>query len=479
MLQGGHHALTKAPSDRHGSVKTFSKLLRKPAQVIAFSALSVLSVAIGVAVACAPLPPVQPTPLARQLAFPKVKATRADKGNERSGTLAGHDRIAMIALAGGVRAASVSATDPWQLAEQGGRALLVRGNGNEPWHVERKGGLLRVSGDGGDATPWREGPFIASPTTNSGFVEYAGRRYRGELWFTATDTGVLVVNRLPVEEYLRGVVPLELGTRAESDRAAMEAQAIAARSYTYIRVPTDNAILPNSGWHMLATVANQVYGGVEAEAITVNSAVDATTGLVIRYGGLLVDAPYFAACGGRTAKPTEVWREAHDEPYLPGVEDINPATGRPFCDISPRATWTADFDESALTDVVMRHLRSEGARNPTPGNVTSLRVGDRSASGRVTSLQLKTEHGDVRLSANEIRSVFRDARGAILSSTYFSVDRESHERGRLTGVTFRGTGNGHGVGMCQWGAIGRARAGQDFRTILSHYYPGTVVGFVD
>ena len=78
-----------------------------------------------------------------------------------------------------------------------------------------------------------------------------------------------------------------------------------------------------------------------------------------------------------------------------------------------------------------------------------------------------------------IRNVLRDARGAILSSTYFSVDRESRARGHLSGVTLHGHGNGHGVGMCQWGAIGRSRAGIDARTILRHYYPGTVVGFAD
>jgi stage II sporulation protein D len=72
-----------------------------------------------------------------------------------------------------------------------------------------------------------------------------------------------------------------------------------------------------------------------------------------------------------------------------------------------------------------------------------------------------------------------DARGAILNSTYFSVDRESRGGGRLTAVTLRGAGNGHGVGMCQWGAIGRARAGADAREILRHYYPGTVVGLAD
>ena len=94
-------------------------------------------------------------------------------------------------------------------------------------------------------------------------------------------------------------------------------------------------------------------------------------------------------------------------------------------------------------------------------------------------LVLRTDRGDVTVRNNEIRNVLRDARGAILSSTYFSVDRESRARGHLSGVTLHGHGNGHGVGMCQWGAIGRSRAGIDARTILRHYYPGTVVGFAD
>jgi stage II sporulation protein D len=275
------------------------------------------------------------------------------------------------------------------------------------------------------------------------------------------------------------VVPLELGTRAEGDRSALEAQAIAARSYSYIRVPRLDAEPPRKGWHMLATVSHQVYGGVEAEAPVVNSAIDATAGLVIQYGGVLVDAPYSASCGGRSALPSEAWRDAQDHPYLPSHDDTNPATGRPYCEISPRADWSVSFDESALSEVVMRHLKSSGARAPRHGAIAGLKVNGRSASGRVRSLAVATERGDVTLQANEIRTLFRDARGAILSSTYFSVDRESRERGHLTGVTLRGTGNGHGVGMCQWGAIGRARAGQDYRTILRHYYPGTVVGFVD
>lgn len=456
--------------------------------VMAYAVLGVLSIAVGVAVACAPLQPIvrgapspagPPTTAAPTAGRAPTAAAGGGTSSERPGTLGGRDRMAWIALSGRLVAAKVSASGSWQIHEQGGRSILVRGSGSEAWQIERKGGLLRIAGQGGDATPWREGPFVASPTKAGAYVQYAGKRYRGELWFTATDTGVLVVNRVPVEDYLRGVVPIELGTRAEADRAALEAQAVAARSYSYIRVPRQDAQQPRAGWHMQATVANQVYGGLDVESSVVNSAIDATAGLVIQYRGLLVDAPYSASCGGRSATPAETWRDGGNEPYLQNVDDLNPKTGRPFCDISPRATWTAAFDESALADIVKRHLRDAGAVAPNVGVVSGVRVDKRTSSGRVQLLQLQTDRGNVTLSASEIRALFRDARGAILSSTYFSVDRESREHGHLTGVTLRGTGNGHGVGMCQWGAIGRARAGQDFRTILSHYYPGTVVGFVD
>ncbi len=400
-------------------------------------------------------------------------------GGEFHGRLDGTDRVAKIALAGGAVAAPVSATTRWRIDEQGGRQSLVRGGGGEGWRIEQRAGLLRVAGDGDDATPWRTGPFVARPTATDGFVQYNGKRYRGELWFTPTDTGILVVNQVPLEDYLRGVVPLEMGTRQPTDRPAVEAQTIAARSYAYIRVPSPGAAQPTRGYHMLATVTNQVYGGVEVEHALVNQAVDATAGLVLRYGGLTVDAPYYAACGGRTASPKDAWRDAREEPYLQSVDDIDLSTGRPFCDINPRNHWVEELGEQQISEAVRRALEAQGASRPQSAAVRSVQVAERSASGRVGALVFRTDRGDVTVRARDVRAVLRDARGAILSSTYFSVDREARGGDRLTGLTLRGNGNGHGVGMCQWGAIGRARAGQDARTILRHYYPGTVVGFAD
>lgn len=410
----------------------------------------------------APMPP-SPAPVIREEA-----AGRLDR-----------DRVAMVALEGGTVTASVSANGRWRIDEQGGRASLVRGEGNEPWRIEQRGRLLRVAGEGNDATPWREGPFVARPAAGAGFLRYGPRRYRGELWFTPTDSGVMVVNRLPVEDYLRGVVPLEIGTRSAIDRAAIEAQAVAARSYTYMRVPGGMVDAPLKGWNLVATVQNQVYGGVDAEHPEVNAAIDATAGLVLRYNGLLVDAPYFASCGGRTASPREAWRGVAEQPYLTPVDDIDPRTGKPYCDLSPRNHWQAEFNEAQLGEIVRRALQAAGARDPRPAGVLGVSVGQRGPSGRASNLTLRTERGDVQVTARDIREVLRDARGAILPSTYFSVDRESRGGRRVTAVSLRGVGHGHGVGMCQWGAIGRARAGADARAILRHYYPGTVVGFAD
>ena len=435
-------------------------------------AFGALVAAAAFTVACAP----RGGRIASGTPTPVVKGPITGEARGRS---AGRDRMARIALAGKARQAPVSATGRWRIDEQGGRTRLVTGQGAERWRVEQQGGLLRVAGDSGDVTPWREGPFVARAVEGGAALRYDNRRYRGELWFTPTDSGILVVNRLPVEDYLRGVVPIELGTRQPGDRAALEAQAIAARSYAYIRVPSDAAVEPRSGWHMVATVQNQVYAGLDVEAPIVNEAIDRTAGLVIRYNGLLVDAPYSSSCGGRTAAPKESWRDVREEPYLPSVDDTDPRTGRPYCDIAPRNHWTEEFDEAQLSEAVRRALVAAGARDPRPGVMTAMRVEGRTTSGRATALVLRTDRGDVTVRNNEIRNVLRNTRGAILSSTYFSIERESRVRGHLSGVTLRGHGNGHGVGMCQWGAIGRSRAGLDARTILRHYYPGTVVGFAD
>ena len=109
------------------------------------------------------------------------------------------------------------------------------------------------------------------------------------------------------------------------------------------------------------------------------------------------------------------------------------------------------------------------------GRITDVREQGRTPSGRVAALTVQTENGSYTLKGNDIRFVLRDPKGTILNSTLFSLVVSSNA-GEVSSLTINGRGYGHGIGMCQWGAIGRARAGQNYRTILETYYPGTTIG---
>jgi stage II sporulation protein D len=339
--------------------------------------------------------------------------------------------------------------------------------------VERQGrGLRAVSGTARVLAA--TGPtVIIRPVGEGTLLIHEGRRYRGELRLTATDSGVLVVNRLPLESYLRGVVPREIGERTAAEAEAVAAQAVAARSYAYLRLRGSEA-----PFDVVATTGDQVYGGADAERPLADAAVERTAAEVLEYEGRIVSAPYHSTCGGSTAEPQEVWRSG-PEPWLRRVSDRIPGTDRAYCDPSPRYRWTRTFDSQALTRTLDRYLRRYARVSGPIGVVRAVVVESRTESGRVGTLAVETDRGRYVLRANDIRYVFRSPGGEILNSTYFSVASSLGRGSRLTAVSFEGAGYGHGIGMCQWGAIGRARAGQDYRTILRTYYPGTTVGLVD
>lgn len=307
-------------------------------------------------------------------------------------------------------------------------------------------------------------------------VSFKGKRYRGMLRTVATDSGTLVVNVLTLEDYLKGVVPLELGERPAAERAALEAQAIAARSYTVSRLTAARAGRGRSEhFDLVPSTADQVYGGADAERPNASAAVDATRGLVLRYGGRVISAPYSSACGGETAGAEEAW---NGEPvaYLQRVSDRMPGSDRYYCDIAPRFYWERTLTGTELDAAVARYLRTVTRVPPEgPGDVQALRVAERFRGGRVKVLELRTARGTFDVGGNDARAVLRTPSGEPLPSSYFSVTAEGADAG-ITRVVLQGNGYGHGVGLCQWGAIGRARAGQGARQILRTYFPGTSVG---
>lgn len=389
----------------------------------------------------------------------------------------GSGQVVRIALASGVPRITLSATGEWKLYDSGGASTLLHGDGGEQWIIEPERGGLRASRLDGSPTGVRPAPFIARPKTRGSFVLVNGKRYRGEVSVTPAPGGVTVVNRLYLEDYLRGVVPLEIGrSRTEDERAAVEAQAVAARSYAYTHLVSDAA----RPYDMLATVLDQVYGGVDVENQLADRAVQGTIRLVLTYNGRIVNAPYHSTCGGSTAAASEVWKEG-DEPYLVAVSDRVPGTvDRFYCDPSPTFRWSRTYDQEALQSALDRYLRNYAAvPSGGVGTVRTVEIESRTPSGRVKTLSIGTSRGHFSLRGNDIRFVLRSAGGEILNSTYFSVESRQDRGGTLSSLVIRGSGNGHGIGMCQWGAIGRARAGADYRSILRTYYPGTVVAAVD
>jgi len=365
----------------------------------------------------------------------------------------GTTQLVRIALETSAKTGIVSGTGAWGIVR--GDAGLRKNAGEE------------ISLD--SMTPaMRSGSTVEA--VEGSFVIWNGKKYRGVLRISQTDSGVLVVNEVPMDSYLRGVVPLEIGNRTSAEMAAVQAQAVAARTYGYKHLNSTRA------FDMYATVQDQVYGGVDAEKPLSDSAIATTADIVVLYNGQPISTPYHSTCGGSTAAVTEVWYDQRDEPYLRPVSDRIPGSDHYYCDPSPRFSWTQSYDAAGLRAVMEKYLASySNAPKSGLGKITDIREDGRTPSGRVRALAVQTENGTYSLRGNDIRFVLRDPKGAILNSTYFNF-QETKADGEVSSLTINGRGYGHGIGMCQWGAIGRARAGQNFRTILETYYPGTTIG---
>lgn len=383
------------------------------------------------------------------------------------------DRTIRVALSAAVP--RVGATREFRWFEADGRTFLARGRGGEQWRVERenRGTRVRAIRPDGIPTVWQRA--LVARLADEGLVTVNGKRYRGEIVVLPLDTALIIVNRLPVEDYLRGVVPVEMGNRPREDSAALQAQAVASRSYAYARMGETGG----RPFEVRASTLDQVYGGADVENDGANAAIEATRGLVLRYRGRMVDAPYHSVCGGSTAEADEIW-QTPGAPYLQRVSDRVGGGNRYYCDAAPRYRWTRTLTGRQLNAGLEQYLKVYSAvPRGRPGNARALSIRNRTASGRVATLDVEAERGTFPVRGNDIRYVLRAPGGEILSSTYFSVDPEYGRDGFISRMTLRGQGNGHGVGMCQWGAIGRARAGQSFRSILGTYYPGTTVGPVE
>lgn len=379
-------------------------------------------------------------------------------------------RMIRVALALNEPAAEVGSVDGgWAVYSPDG-TLIVSGGVGEPLRIEARSGVLLVTAFG--VSERLLSPIIIKPQ-QYGFLQFKGKRYRGDLTLGLGDGDKLhTVNTLPVEEYLRGVVPLEIGQdRRMEELAAVAAQSVAARSYAY------SLMNGHPVYDIGATVMHQVYGGADVERALSDSAIAMTRGLVLMYDGKVAMTPYHSSSGGTTASANEIWK-SEGLPYLISVSDRIPGTNRYYAEESPPYAWNRTYSGGGLVDILNKSMRQY-----VPGfkgrisRVNNIVEGPRTASGRLSSVVIDTDRGKFTVRGSDMRFVFRTTSGQILPSTLCNIKVE-RSGGRVARLVISGNGNGHGVGMDQWGAIYRARAGQDFLTILQTYYPGTTIGTV-
>ena len=354
--------------------------------------------------------------------------------------------------------------------------LELRADGGAPLGEADAALYLDVQGDAGFVVEGVE--HERSPTSRA----REDRTYRGRLYVTLDAHGALAaVHGVDLEELLRGLVPSEMP--GSSHLEALKAQAVTARSNVLAQLGTRHLTDP---FMLCAEVHCQAYRGDAARTPRTDEAVRATHGeaLFRRTDRVLVDAVYSAMCGGHGEDNDQVWGNA-PSPSLRGRPDLPPAEGsrwtralgdegrlraflaaapdaycrRPAAARKDRFRWTRRFSRAELDDA----LAPLGV-----GPVRRLSVAARGVSGRARLLVVEGDGGRAEI-AGELR--IRRLLGN-LPSAMFVVDREG-------GVTvLHGGGWGHGAGMCQWGAVGRAEAGQGYREILRAYFSGAEVARV-
>lgn len=312
------------------------------------------------------------------------------------------------------------------------------------------------------AIRWQAGAFLVGreklrgevltvrPSTKAdGAGEFTlnGRRYRGALELRHKGGGLTAVNIVPVDDYLRSVVPEEMPVDWPAE--AIKAQSVAARSFAL----ASRGRHAGEGYDLCTTTHCQLYTGTAAEKSASNAAIKATRGEVLTYGGKPIEALFHTDSGGMTENSEDVW--GSHVSYLRAAKDTPTKT----------MPWTKTISRVDLE-------RKLAAKGHDIGKVRSLALSplaigraakDRTASGRVKTMTVKGTKGTATLSGTTWRSLLG------LKSTLFDA--------KLTkdAVTFTGYGSGHGLGISQWGAKRLAESGKSYAAILSHYYTGVTL----
>ena len=280
---------------------------------------------------------------------------------------------------------------------------------------------------------------------SQGFIAVDGRLYRGCLEVVKDGDKFLIINRLDLDDYLAGVIKNEMNTSWPVE--ALKAQVVLARTYALSRLENPRS----RKFDLYSTVEDQVYQGVGAEDERCWKAIKETQGEVLYFGGKLAEVFYHCCCGGRTEAVEYVWG-GEPKLYLRSVK-----CG--YCQECPYYFWRYPSVGVLSPSELAERLGYDGEE------VERIIVKQKSPSGRVLMLEVIFRSGyKARISGGDFR--LRLGREQV-RSTLFQIEKQGD------GFVILGSGSGHGVGLCQWGARGMALKGKSYREILNYYFPGT------
>lgn len=277
----------------------------------------------------------------------------------------------------------------------------------------------------------QNGAFLISSDSPI-YVDKIKRNYGGAISFRVNNKKLDIVNRVEMDEYLKGVLPKEMSPSFPME--SLKAQALCSRSFA---INNYNKFIKN-GYNLDDTTRSQVYYGKDVEEKTTNKAVEETIGQVIKYDGKVAETIFCASSGGYTVASSEAWG-GNSVPYLISKED--PYSVHPW----KYELKNSDLKKLNLSDVFGVSL-------------------DYTNSNRVNNLTFSTSKGDVEIKATDFRQKIGNT---IIKSTLFDVNVIGNK------VFVSGKGYGHGVGMSQYGAVEMAKKGSNYKDIIEFYFPGT------
>jgi stage II sporulation protein D len=287
----------------------------------------------------------------------------------------------------------------------------------------------------------------------SGDMQIGERHHEGWVEWTpeAGAGGWQMIEQIPLERYLLGVVSREMSA-SSFPPAALEAQAIAARTYANFQIQARG---PGRRYHLRGDTRSQAYGGTARIPQAIKDAVQGTRGFHLLTAGRIFESFYHSTCGGQTCSAAQGFGIA-GIPTMPSVACDGCVDSRFF-------RWRQPVPEMQLRQALEDVCTGSGIQL---GKVSAVTPIETTASGHVPYLRIDHGGGSFEIDTSRLRSALGKRGNRGLRSASFTVRRTSE------GYLFDGKGWGHGIGMCQVGAQGYARRGANRIWILEHYYPG-------